>query len=67
MVERKGYVMLIVVPAGYVLTSGGQLVPGGPSCIVLGAGMRMDSGGRIWSEFPQFVQPPLQQPEFKWA
>ena len=60
--------MTIVVPAGFVLTSDNRIVPGGPICIALGAGMRMDSSGRIWSEAPRWDLPclsaPLDAPSF---
>lgn len=57
--------MLIVVPAGYSLTADNKLIKGGPCCIGLGAGMRMDATGKIYYDgvkwegevFPQFEIP----------
>ena len=49
---RYGWRMVIVTPVGYTLTSSGEFVPGGPACRMLGAGLRMDSLGRVWSAFP---------------
>jgi len=46
--------MLIVTPPGYVLTSDGHFVKGGPMNILLGPGMRMDSAGNITYDFPKF-------------
>ena len=52
--------MLISVPPGYVLTSDNRLIPGGPQMIIIGPGQTMDSGGRIYDNWPKIEPAPVQ-------
>lgn len=49
--------MLIIPPTGYILTSAGEFIPGGPSLV----GFQMDSVGRIYDIYPKFNKYPASQ------
>ncbi len=46
--------MLVAVPAGYILTSNGRFIRGGPSLIALEPGLELRSDGQIIPTGPRF-------------
>lgn len=46
--------MCFITSSGYTINSNGEIVPGGPLCLYIPAGYRMDSAGNLEYIGPRF-------------